>query len=253
MEITGLMTGSSVVHGLDPRLRVVTAFVLALLTALSRSTVAPALALGVGLGLVWAARLPSAMVARRLLAVNLFMLFLWLVLPFTWGGPADFAVGPLGWSSDGLGRALLITLKANGIACLFWGLVATIPVGMLGHTLIRLGIPAKLAHLLLFTYRYLHVLYEEYQRLRQAALVRGFKPRLSRHALRTYAWLVGMLLVRAFNRSQRVYEAMLCRGFKGRFYSLAPFSFSGRDCLALFFFGLFLGGMVYGEWLLNRW
>ncbi len=240
----GLMAGNSVVHGLDPRLRVATAFVFALVTALSRSIMAPALALGVGLGLVWAARLPAAMVARRLLAVNLFMFFLWLVLPFTWGGPADFA--------DGLGQALLITLKANGIACLFWGLVATIPVGVLGHALIRLGIPAKLAHLLLFTYRYLYVLYEEYQRLRQAALVRGFQPRPSRHALRTYAWLVGMLLVRAFNRSQRVYEAMLCRGFKGRFYSLEHFSFSGRDCLALFFFGLFLGGMVYGEWLLNR-
>lgn len=252
MEFTDLRAANSVVEGLDPRLRVATAFALALVAAVARSPLAPALALGLGLVVVLAARLPPAVVARRLLTVNFFMLFLWLVLPFSWGGETRFALGPLGWSADGLRLAGLVTLKANGIACLFWGLVATMPVGVLGHALIRLGIPAKLAHLLLFTYRYLHVLYEEYNRLRQAALVRGFQPRLSRHTLQTYAYLVGMLLVRAFNRSQRVYEAMLCRGFKGRFYSLAHFSFSGRDGLALFFFSLLWGGMVYGEWLINR-
>jgi len=28
---------------------------------------------------------------------------------------------------------------------------------------------------------------------------------------------VGMLIVRSYERSQRIYQAMLCRGFKGRF------------------------------------
>lgn len=249
MEINGVPAGGSAVHALDPRLRVAMALLLGLTAALARAMPVPALLLAVGLGLVAAARIPVVIVARRLLAVNFFMLFLWLVLPFSWDGEAVFTVGPLVWSTAGLGAALLITLKANAVACLFWGLVATIPVGVLGHALIRLGIPVKLSHLLLFTYRYIHVLDEEYQRLRQAALVRGFQPRLSRHTLRTYAYLVGMLLVRAFERSQRVYEAMLCRGFNGRFYSLAVFSFRNRDRLALFVFTFILAAMVYVEWL----
>jgi len=43
------------------------------------------------------------------------------------------------------------------------------------------------------------------------------------HTYRTYAYVIGMLLVRAASRAQRVHQAMLCRGFKGTFYSLHDF------------------------------
>ena len=46
---------------------------------------------------------------------------------------------------------------------------------------------------------------------------RGFRPRTSRHTWRSYGNLMGMLLVRALERAQRVEEAMLCRGYNGAF------------------------------------
>jgi cobalt/nickel transport system permease protein len=45
--------------------------------------------------------------------------------------------------------------------------------------------------------------------------------------------MVGMLLVRSFDRAQRVHNAMLCRGFKGNLYSLSKFSLNKRDVASL--------------------
>jgi cobalt/nickel transport system permease protein len=53
--------------------------------------------------------------------------------------------------------------------------------------------------------------------------IRGFRPRTRLHTYRSYAYLVGMLFVRAAARADRVHQAMRCRGFNGRFHSLATF------------------------------
>jgi cobalt/nickel transport system permease protein len=42
-------------------------------------------------------------------------------------------------------------------------------------------------------------------------------------------YLVGMLLVRSLDRSERIVRAMKCRGFRGRFYLLDHFHFSAGD------------------------
>jgi cobalt/nickel transport system permease protein len=103
------------------------------------------------------------------------------------------------------------------------------PVITLGQALHNLRLPDKLCHLLLFTYRYLHVFELEYLRLVQAMKIRGFQPGTNVHTYRSYANLAAMLLVRSFDRAETVYQAMLCRGFRGVFYSLKTFSWQPRD------------------------
>jgi cobalt/nickel transport system permease protein len=78
--------------------------------------------------------------------------------------------------------------------------------------------------LLLLAYRYIFVIEQEYQRLYRAAKMRNFRPASNLHTYRTYAYLVGMLFVRASERARRVHLAMKCRGFTGRFHSLAHFA-----------------------------
>jgi cobalt/nickel transport system permease protein len=41
--------------------------------------------------------------------------------------------------------------------------------------------------------------------------------------------LVGMLLVRSFDRSKRIMQAMNCRGFKGRLYILHHYQMKHSD------------------------
>jgi cobalt/nickel transport system permease protein len=58
-----------------------------------------------------------------------------------------------------------------------------------------------------------------------------------------------MLLVRASARADRVYQAMLCRGFKGRFYCIHQFSFSRLDRIWSVILVIYLALLGDMEWL----
>jgi cobalt/nickel transport system permease protein len=195
------------------------------------------------------ARLPWKKVATRLLVVNSFIFFLWLVLPFTHPGEGVWRLGPFTASREGVLLTGLITLKSNAIIIALMALIATAPIVTLGAAMHNLRLPPKLCHLLLFTYRYLYVFEQEFRRLLQAIKIRGFQPRSNLHTYRTYAYLAAMLLVRSLDRADNVYKAMLCRGFRGVFYSLRTFSWERRDWV----FGaaslLALTALCFLEWL----
>jgi cobalt/nickel transport system permease protein len=204
-------------------MRLIAAAGFSIVAALCREFPALAAALAVAAVLAVLAQLPLKAVLRRLMVVNALVLFLWVVIPFTFPGEAAFRIGRLQASREGVVVASQITLKSNAIIIALIALVATMPVATAGHALSRLRVPAKLIYLLLMTYRYIFVLEQEYQRLARAARIRGFQPGTNLHTYRTYAYLVGMLLVRAAERAERVHWAMVCRGFKRRFYSLQEF------------------------------
>jgi cobalt/nickel transport system permease protein len=138
-------------------------------------------------------------------------------------------MGFLHVSVPGIMHALQITLKANAIIIANMALVATMTVPFLGNTLQSLGIPPKMCQLLLMTYRYIFVFEEESRRMYRAAVLRGFNPTTSMHTYRTYASMVGMVLVRAWERARRVRDAMICRGFRGRVYTLATYDAVAGD------------------------
>ena len=223
--------GSSAIHRLDPRARVVAAVAFSLLVAVSTRFIVLGAGLAAAVALGLAARLPLRAVAKRLAALNAFMLLLWLILPFTAYEPALFHIGPLGVMEEGVRLAACITLKANAIVLALTVFLGTLEVTTLGHALVHLRVPEKLAHLFLFTVRYIDMLHHEYRRLRSAMKVRCFRPRMSRHTYRTYGYLVGMLLVKSLDRSDRIVAAMKCRGFRGRFYVLDHFAFARRDAV----------------------
>jgi cobalt/nickel transport system permease protein len=195
------------------------------------------------------ARLPLKKVVVRLLVVNSFIFFLWLVLPLTYPGDPVWHFGPLTATRQGIAYTGLITLKSNAIIIALIALIATVPVVTLGQAMHNLKLPDKLCHLLLFTYRYIYVFEQEYRRLVQAMKIRGFRPRTNLHTYRSYAYLAAMLLVRSFDRAERVFAAMRCRGFAGTFYSLKSFSWQRRDGIFLALSLLALLALLSLEWL----
>jgi len=143
-----------------------------------------------------------------------------------------------------------IALKANAVVLALVALLGSLDISTLGHALSHLRLPDKLIHLMLFTVRYIDVLSREGQRLRAAMKVRAFRPRMNWHTYRACGYLVGMLLVRSHERSERIVAAMKCRGFQGRFYLLDHFQFSPCD---LWFslaaaIGLVLLGLAEWAW-----
>lgn len=247
MSCLAFFDGDSPVHRLDPRARLLAALGLALVIALSERLATLGWAVGLAALIAAIARLNPRPLARRLAHLNLFMLFLWIVLP--WSVPGAPVLDGLAATQEGLRLALDITLKGNAIVLLFTALVATIDPSRLPCALERLALPDKLVHLLTLVIRYADVIHEEHDRLRRAMKARAFQPRFSLHTLRTFGYLVGLLLVRSMERAERVFAAMKCRGFDGRFHSLRGFTLRGADIV----FGVVALGQgcawVWLEWL----
>lgn len=240
--------GESIVHGLDPRIKIIVAILFSVVVAVSSNFWALFTALAVSLSLIVLARLSAKTVFYRLLLVNGLILFLWLLIPFTFKGEALFTIGPLVGTREGVLYASQITVKCNAILLAMIALVATIPIFTLGHAMSQLHFPDKIIHLFLFTYRYIHVIFQEYHRLTNAMKIRGFIARTNIHTYRSYAYLVGMLLVKSYDRAERVYEAMLCRGFSGRYYTLSRFSIKTGDILYLSLMLAAIIGLVVLQW-----
>ena len=201
----------------DPRLRILVALLWALtVVSLHHSGTLLLAFVAVLFALVRLELLSSALL-RRLLPLETLMLLLLMLLPFTLQrGGVWFQFGPLTAYWSGLERALGVTLKANSVVLALFPLVGTLSQAELAGALSRLGTPHKLVLLLQLTLRYIGVLQLEYQRLRQAMMVRAFRLGSDLHSLKTLGWLIGMLLVRSLERSERVLAAMKCRGFDGR-------------------------------------
>jgi len=131
---------------------------------------------------------------------------------------------------------LTITLKANAILLFTIALIGTTDVFKLAHALFHLKFPRKLVYLCMFMYRYLSVIHEEYDRLKNTVKVRSFHPGTNVNTLKTYAYMAGMLFVNSYERSERVYQALTLRGFRGDFPMLRHFYLHRVDVL----FGVFM-------------
>lgn len=94
-------------------------------------------------------------------------------------------------------------------------LIATTGMDRLAEVLRMLKIPRLFVLQLLLTYRYITVLMEEVSRILRAyslrsPLQKGIHPS-------TWGSLTGQLILRTFERAQRVYQAMCLRGFTGEY------------------------------------
>ena len=214
---------------LDPRGKLVLALLFCLLAALGKDVGCAFILLGLGLGLTVCSGLGLARIAKQFAAVNVFVAFVWVFLPFDLGyGPDGLS---LGHRPSGETLALLVSLKANAVFFCLLGLLGTSRVNDIFHALAHLRLPQKLVFIFLLFYRYVHVIKLEYLSLRRAMRIRCFTPRSDLHTYRSYGYLVGMLLARSFDRATRVYQAMLLRGFDGTLWTLDHFAWRRRDTI----------------------
>ncbi len=203
------------IQRIDPRVRIVAAGLCSIYPLLLTHVDVLYTAVALGFCLVVAAQLPDFGLLKQLFVVNLFLLMLIALMPWSVPGEALIHLGALSFTREGLHQAWLITLRANAIVLSLTALLGTIEPIVFGAALERLWLPKRLVNLFYLTVRYIAVLEDEYKMLGRAIKVRCFDPKLDRHSLRSFGHLIGMLLVRALDRSERIHAAMRCRGFSG--------------------------------------
>jgi cobalt/nickel transport system permease protein len=154
---------------------------------------------------------------------------------------ASFTIGnwDLSISDAGFVRFISILLRSWLSIQAAILLTATTKFPDMAHSLRHLGTPLILITIISFMYRYIFVLSDEAVRLIRARKARSaqkpgqIKPPIAWHA-RITGNMIGQLFLRSYERSDRVYNAMLARGFQGEFLTLTPHKMTDTDWVAFF-------------------
>ena len=144
---------------------------------------------------------------------------------------------------------LAIVLRTTTIAGLVLVLVQTTSTSTLCAAAQRLGVPGVLVQVLALALRYARLFLAELQRIRMALFCRGFRIETNSHTFRTLGYTAGTLMIRGADRSERVTEAMLARGFRGEYHSLHEFRTSPWDVTGFVLLVVAFSGLIVWDCL----
>jgi cobalt/nickel transport system permease protein len=237
-------SGASLIHRLDPRVKLAATLLVILSNLLlpDGAWLGFALSWGLILLVTQLTGLGQGYVLRRSLVALPFALAASTIIFTLPGNPLlNIPLGPwrLTVSDAGLLRFTSIVLRSWLAVQAAIILTATTAFPDLLHAMRHLRIPALLVMIVGFMYRYLFVLGDETQRLLRAREARSASTP-GRRPGGTLAWrarvagnMAGQLFLRGYERSDRVYNAMLARGYQGQMLTLNPHVMRPIDFYAL--------------------
>jgi len=213
----------------DPRFKLLSLGSFAFGVALVKTLPLALVALLVALILLKLSSLPYHFIAHAMKWIIFFLLPFFLIMPLSYPGEAAYHILGLPFAWEGLRLATLIFIKANAIVLTTFAIFGSSRFDISMIALQHLKCPKVLVQMTLFTYRYTFVFLEEMKRMQVAMRARGFVLKTDMYTLRTMGNFVGTLLVRSFERTERVYNAMLSKGYQGEFHTLVRFKSDRSD------------------------
>jgi cobalt/nickel transport system permease protein len=219
---------SSPVHDLDGRAKFVLAVTFILITSLTPVAAWPVYILlyALVLSIEILSGLRIADVLKRSLLVAPFILAAFPVI-FTYGEKSLLSFSISHWEliahQEGLARFSSVAIKSWLSVQAAIVLVSTTSFPELLQAMRAVGIPRLLVAMFALMWRYLFVLADEAMRLMRARASRsGHSTETRQRTGGSIAWrarisggMAGNLFLRAFDRSERIYTAMLSRGYDG--------------------------------------
>ncbi len=234
---------NSMIHRLDPRTKLVAtlAFIAAVVLTPSGGWLNYGLYFIIVAGLILLSRVPVLYVLKRSLVIFPFVLLVAVFIPFFKEGEVAGSYNLWLWqvSVTHNGLAVLGNILARSWLSVLSLILLTATTGFssLLRGLERLRVPGVMVMLLSFMYRYIFILVDEVMRLKQARDSRSFGGHWVRQ-IGAVGGMIGTLFIRSYERGERVYAAMLARGFYGHSRTLERLHFGRAD--AYFVAGLSL-------------
>jgi cobalt/nickel transport system permease protein len=233
LELTGLAGDpASRVHRLDPRAKIVGLLSVTVVAVSAPLELWPVYAVCAAVLCAYAAaaRVRPRDLWRRMRVVLPFVLVLGALVPFVREGGTTYDLWLLTAHEAGIEVCLAVSAKAiiGTLSAALLGTTTTFPQVLRG--LEALHVPRLFVLIAAFMYRYLFVIVEEVGRMRSALVSRGYRPR---HALQAgpMGRMATAMFLRTYSRGERVYHAMLARGYDGAMPQLSPLAFGRADAL----------------------
>ncbi|UCE74225.1 MAG: cobalt ECF transporter T component CbiQ [Methanomassiliicoccales archaeon] len=217
-------------YRLDPRAKIIAIIFSVIVVALLTDLLPLLISLMLGILLLLMSNIPIRHIFKRYAIALPFLSFASISLYFYSGLLPSFAM----------------FIRISTCVLLLILLSSTTPFFDLLKASQHLKVPKLILVLCMFLYRYIFVFTEEYQRMRIARSARAFsggKHLLDKRGMQTISSACGMLLVRAYQRGIRIYDALLCRGYDGEIRTLTSLRFKAFDyafCANLMMFSSFV-------------
>ncbi|MEL6581924.1 MAG: cobalt ECF transporter T component CbiQ, partial [Cyanobacteria bacterium J06621_12] len=158
--------------------------------------------------------IPFSFLLKRLRYPSWFILAVVIFLPFISGETSIFQLGSFSIKEEGCWQALLITVRFFCILTVSLVLFGTAPFLSTIKAMRSLGLSRVIVDMSLLSYRYLEELSDTLTTMQRAMKLRGFRSKgFTRRNLKVFAQLTGSILIRSYDRSLRIYQAMILRGY----------------------------------------
>jgi cobalt/nickel transport system permease protein len=230
-DIQRKAAGSSPIHHLDAGVKLLSVLVIIAFAVLTEEPWGLLLLEFFVLVLMALARLPPMYVGKRLLLILPFGGFIAIFQPFIRPGDVVWSFYWLQATHEGVVFTILLFLRLlvciSGIILLS----STTPLNDLFRALRRFRVPTIFIALLDMMIRYLGLCFENLHMMLTAQKARGFRWRKNRSGyrfvLKTAGNILGTFFAKSMDRSERIYESMIARGYE----SDSSYSFNGKRSL----------------------
>lgn len=203
------------IHNIHPKSKVISFFALILVASVIPHIKGAVFLFAVACFSILLSRLPLKYVVKRLYMPVILIIFMFLILIVSYTGEPIYSIGSLYMTKEGIDFSTLILFRAT--SCLFFAFVLyeTTRFEKIIHVLYSFKIPEILLQILVLSHRYIYVLLNELTGMLNAAVSKGFNIKLNVKSLTAIGNMIGMLIVKSYERGERVYYAMASKGYTG--------------------------------------
>jgi len=239
-------------QSIGPQVKLISIIAIVVTAIAVRTLVPLVILLALVVGLAAAARIPlKFFVYRSIIFVPLFAGVIALPLLFIVPGSsmAEIGIGPYVAviTREGVYRATQFFLRVWVCVASLTLLILVTKFSKIIQAMERFKVPSLFVMLTSMTFRFIFILIDEAYRMVVARESRSVGKESRIGALRSLASIVGTLFIRSYERGERVYMAMLARGYSGQLRSMDYAKLQRRD----FVFGLVILSICLAIFLLD--
>lgn len=226
----------SPIHKWDIRFKITSLAILIISFSFIHNSLILVLSLPFVLSLILFSKLPFNFVLKTLKGPLLFFGIILIFLPLTASGNKVYLIGNIRIYHTSLALAVTIILRGFLIIVCFIIMFSTAKFEDTVRALHNLKIPKKLVSIILFTYRYIFLYKNKLRDMNHVLTVRGFQKKLNFRSFKILAGVIVNLLIQSFEQTERVYQAMILRGYDSNIVKKPSFNYTKYDILKTCFF-----------------
>ncbi len=220
LHLEEYIEGNSALHRLDTRIKLITAIIAIFSIVILSHWYVPLLFLGICFGLVIYSKAKLKLYVDRLLIPITLIAFIGIIMPFTYGSTiiARVPLLMIPIYSQGIYFGVLVFTRAIAAVSVLNLLILVTPIESVMESLAWFRVPGVIIDTMMLMFRYIGILSDESTRMYRAQASRGGHSKSVSYFKRmlNYGSIGGSLLVRAFDRSVKVGNAMISRGYNGK-------------------------------------